>query len=83
MDCTHPDPLFVRSPRQESWRYWSGWPIACPGDLPNPGIKFMSPSLAGTLLTEPLRKPIKRLVNGYAFECFKCKKKKSPYTPIF
>ena len=63
-------------PRQESWRYWSGLTFACPGDLPKPGIKSMFPSLAGTLLSEPLGKPIKRLVNGYTFECFKCKKKK-------
>ena len=25
--------------------YWSGWPISSPGDLPNPGIEPMSPSL--------------------------------------
>ena len=30
-------------PRQE---YWSGLPFASPGDLPNPGIKPVSPALA-------------------------------------
>ena len=28
--------------RQE---YWSGWPFPSPGDLPNPGIKPVSPAL--------------------------------------
>ena len=30
--------------RQE---YWSGEPFPSPGDLPNPGVKLMSPALAG------------------------------------
>ena len=30
--------------RQE---YWSGWPFASPGDLPDPGIEPESPALAG------------------------------------
>jgi len=33
-------------PRQE---YWSGLPFPFPGDLPDPGIKFMS--LAGRFFT--------------------------------
>ena len=38
-------------PRQE---YWSGLPFPSSEDLPNPGIKLMSPSLqADTLLSEP------------------------------
>ena len=31
-------------PRQE---YWSGFPFASPGDLPDPGIEAVSPALAG------------------------------------
>ena len=34
-------------PRQE---YWSGLPILFPGDLPDPGIKPVSPALAGQIL---------------------------------
>ena len=36
----HQAPLSVRFPRQE---YWSGLPFASPGDLPNPGIRPVSP----------------------------------------
>ena len=35
-------------PRQE---YWSGLPCPPPGDLTNPGIKPMSPALAGGFFT--------------------------------
>ena len=36
--------------------YWSGWPFPSPGDLPNPGIKPMSPALADRFFTtEPPR----------------------------
>ena len=39
--------------------YWSGWPFPSPGDVPNPGIKPMSPALwADSLPAEP---PGKRL----------------------
>jgi len=42
-------------PRQE---YWSGLPFPSPGDLSDPGIKPMSPSLAGGFFaTEPPGKP--------------------------
>ena len=42
--------------RQE---YWSGVPFPSPGDLPNPGIKPLSPALAGEFLpAEPPGKPI-------------------------
>ena len=34
--------------RQE---YWSGWPCPPPGDLPDPGIEFASPALAGRFFT--------------------------------
>ena len=41
--------------RQE---YWSGLPFPSPGDLPDPGIKPMSPSLqGGSLPAEPAGKP--------------------------
>ena len=41
--------------RQE---YWSGLPCPLPGDLPNPGIKPMSPALqADSLPSEPPGKP--------------------------
>ena len=33
-------PLFMGYPRQE---YWSGLPFPPPGDLPDPGIKPISP----------------------------------------
>ena len=37
-------PLCMRFPRQE---FWNGLPFPSPGDLPNAGIKPMSPALAG------------------------------------
>ena len=37
-------PLFMEFSRQE---YWSGLPFPSLGDLPDPGIKPTSPSLAG------------------------------------
>ena len=45
-------PLSMGSSRQE---YWSGFPFAFPGDLPNPGIKPTPPALSGRLFltTEP------------------------------
>ena len=49
-------PLFMGFPRQESW---SGLPFPSPGDLPNPGIKSMSPALAGEFFsTELPGKPV-------------------------
>ena len=36
----HQAPLSMEFPRQE---YWNGLPFPSPGDLPNPGIKTMSP----------------------------------------
>ena len=39
-------PLFTGFPRQE---YWSGLLLPSPEDLPDPGIKLMSPALAGIL----------------------------------
>ena len=47
-------PLSMGFPRQE---YWSGYPFPSPGDLPNPGLKPMSPELAsGFFTTAPPRK---------------------------
>ena len=41
-------PLSVGFPRQE---YWIGLPFPTLGDLPNPGVKPMSPALAGRFFT--------------------------------
>jgi len=47
--------------------YWSGLPFPSPGDLPDPGIKAISPvfpALAGRFFTaEPPRKPDKHSSN--------------------
>ena len=50
-------PLSMGFSRQKCW---SGLPFPPPGDLPNPGIKPMSPELAGRFFTTelPPRKPI-------------------------
>ena len=40
MDYSPPGSLSMEFSRQE---YWSGLPFASPGDLPNPGIKSVSP----------------------------------------
>ena len=43
---------------KEAQEYWSGWPIPSPADLPNPGIKLMSPALQADFLPiELLGKP--------------------------
>ena len=48
-------PLSVEFPRQE---YWSGLAFPFLGDLPNPGIKSISPALqAGFSLSETPGKP--------------------------
>ena len=40
--------------------YWRQLPFPSPGDLSNPGIRPVSPALAGGLfITEPPRKPLK------------------------
>ena len=52
---THQAPLFMGFSRQE---YWSVLPFPSPGDIPDPGIKAMSPALAGGFFTpEPSGKP--------------------------
>ena len=50
-------PLSIGLPRQA---YWSGLSFPLPGDLLDPGIKRMSPALAGgygVFTTEPPGKP--------------------------
>ena len=50
-------PLSMGFPRQE---YWSGLLFLSPGDLSDPGIKPMSPALAGRFfITELYGKPLK------------------------
>ena len=44
----HQAPLSMGFPKQESW---SGLPFPPPGDLPDPGIKCVSPALAGRFFT--------------------------------
>ena len=51
----HRASLSMEFPWQE---YWSGLPFPLPGDLPDPGIKPMSPALqVNSLPTEPPGKP--------------------------
>ena len=45
---THQAPLSMGFLRQE---YWSGLPFPSPGDLPDPGTKPTSPTLAGRFFT--------------------------------
>ena len=53
----HQAPLSMGFSRQE---YWRGLPFSTPGDLPDPGIKFGSPALAGGFLTTvPPGKPVR------------------------
>ena len=55
MTVTHQAPLSMGFSRQE---YWSGLPCTSRGDLPDPGIKLMSPALTGGFFTtEPPGKP--------------------------
>ena len=52
---TRQAPLSIRFPRQE---YWSRLPLPSPGDLSHPGIKPVSPALAGRFFTtEPTGTP--------------------------
>ena len=53
---SHQAPLSMEFSTQE---YWSGLLFLAPGYLPDPGIKPMSPSLAGRFFTaEPPAKPL-------------------------
>ena len=52
----HQVSLSLGFPRQE---YWNGLPFSPPEDLPDPGIKPMSPALAGGFITTvPPGKPL-------------------------
>ena len=56
-------PLSVEFSRQE---YWSGLPFPSLGDLPDPGIKLVSPALqADSLPAEPPRKHPFPMVRGF------------------
>ena len=49
-------PLSMGSPKQE---YWSGLPFPLPGEVPDPGIKYGFPTLAGGFFTSvPPGKPV-------------------------
>ena len=53
--AAHQAPLSVGFSRQE---YWNGLPSPSPGDLPDPGIEPVSPTLqADSLPFEPPEKP--------------------------
>ena len=57
MEYIWPDASVHGISRQE---YWNGLPFPSPGDLPDLGIKPMSPALAGGFFTtEPPGKPNK------------------------
>ena len=49
--------------RQE---YWSGLPFPTPGDLPNPGMEPVSPSLAGRFFSTMT--PGKPIHNIYVYQ---------------
>ena len=60
----HKAPLCRRLASQE---YWSGLPFPFPGDIPDPEIKPMSPTLAGGFYTtEPPGKPLDIIMSGYS-----------------
>ena len=57
MDCRLTGSFSMGFSRQE---YWSGLPFPSPGDLPDPGIKPVSPALqADSLPSEPQGRPKK------------------------
>ena len=61
IDCSPPGFLSMRFPKQE---YWKGLPFPSPGDLPDPGIEPVSPTLqavsciTGGFFTEAPGKPV-------------------------
>jgi len=59
MDVAHQALLSMEFSRQENW---GGLPFPSPGDLPDPGIKPMSPVSpaleGGFFITEPPGKPL-------------------------
>ena len=61
-------PLTMGFSKQE---YWSGLPFPSAGDLPDPGIKFVSPALqAESLLSKPPRKPYLLNISGFLLRNF-------------
>ena len=59
-------PLSMEFSKQE---YWSGLPFPPAGDLPDPGIKPMSPVLAGRFFTtEPPGKPKSDIKNNFSYK---------------
>ena len=60
MDCSPPGSSVHGILRQE---YWNGLPFTSPGDLPDPGIKPVSPALQADALPSELLE--KSLVNVY------------------
>ena len=59
MHLAHQAPLSMGFSRQE---YWSMLPFPSPGDIPNPRIKPVSPSLAGRFCTtKPPGQPMNQL----------------------
>ena len=58
-NVAHQDPLSMEFSSQE---YWSGLPFPSPGDLFDPGIDSVSPSLqADSFPSEPSGKPKRKL----------------------
>ena len=55
----HKTPLFMEFSRKE---YWTGLPFPTAGDLPDPGLKPMFPTLAGRFIvtTAPSGKPLNK-----------------------
>ena len=61
-------PLTMGFSKQE---YWSGLPFPSAGDLPDPGLKFVSPALqAESLLSKPPRKPYLLNISGFLLRNF-------------
>ena len=69
----HQATLFMGFPRQE---YWSGLPFPSPGNLPDPGIKPVSPALqADSLQSELPEKPTYIYTNNFLLHvvCLCCR----------
>ena len=63
MGCSPPGSSVQEFSRQE---HWSGLPFPTPGNLPDPGIKLVSPALAGEFFTtKPPGKPLKQHNSEY------------------
>ena len=63
MEYAHHTPLSMEFSRQDSW---IELPFSSPGDLPNPGIKFVSPALqADSLQIKPPGKPKDKQIFNY------------------